>query len=285
MSGSNNNHSDNSRRNSAQELDTLQIEIEGLKEQLHKYNRGESLNEADLNRLNGYAKQEKFNRIEHHYNKKGILHYWYVKVPLKVLNVGSIKDSNQLLTDSYRSLTSRICPLCGQGMLMFNRNAEPVDGNVMWFCSKEPVCNYEVFGPPSGIMELNPDINSIVDVDALRIGKGRWEALTKEEKEELISSHLEKAKIYRAFTMFMGAMLCLQMVLFMFKSAAIFLWTFIFLLALTSYLALISVSWAYRAWQIKTGNVYLPESPFPLWLRTAEKYFSVDWVDEQNKEN
>lgn len=264
----------------------LDREIEKVKLQAEKFKKGEAFSDSEIANIRNPEQQQKFNRIEHHYNKKGILHFWYVKVPLKILNVGSIKDNNALLVDSYRALTSKACPLCSQGILMFNRNIEPQAEGVQWFCSRNPVCAYTVMGPPSGALEINPVINEIVDGQALQLGRGRWEKLSKNEKEELITSHLEKAKIYRAFALFSFLMFGIQLVLFFVKSS-MFLYSSIFIFFVMAYLTILSLDWAYRAWQIKTGNVFLQENPFLGWLKNAEQYYSVDWAepDSQTEKN
>ena len=86
----------------------LEDQIQNLREALEKSKKDE-LSAEDISRLSkleeeqAYLNQEnKTGVIDRIYKKKGIVHYWAVKVPAKVLNVGSIADSQKVLNEKLR---------------------------------------------------------------------------------------------------------------------------------------------------------------------------------------
>lgn len=265
--------------------------------------------------------------VERIYKKKGVLHFITLKVPAKIFNIGSIYDSQKFLNDSVRSLSSTICPSCGDGMLMYNLKKMPNDdGDVLWFCSNQQKCDYQVYAKPSFSGVLNEDLQQKINVNHDSKWKEQWLALTKNEKDVLIGEHLEKAEIYLklALTIFFlflfffsyinfGAISFLLTIpftifavflikwlyrkeeisdIYLLKYGCIFVGALIVLsliikfwlgtfnvIMLVSFVVLLSLKWCYRAWQIKTG-----QTGFLDWLKGAESYYSVSWVDNQTGE-
>ena len=257
----------------------LEDQIQNLREALEKSKKDE-LSAEDISRLSkleeeqAYLNQEnKTGVIDRIYKKKGIVHYWAVKVPAKVLNVGSIADSQKVLNDNFRALTSPICPACEKGILMYDTKKHPVNGQVIWFCGN-PSCNYQVWSTPSVAGVFNSDLNNkIKSINKHQIWREKWEKLSESDKAELIDSHLESAILYRNFTLLIAVILIIETV---FK-----FWYAVgptFLMVIAS--LLVSFKWAYFAWRIKTGDV-----GFIDWLKNCKAFYSVDWVDSPDSDS
>lgn len=210
--------------------------------------------------------------IDKAYEGKGFLHYWYVKMPAKVLNIGSISDSQRVINDSIRAMTSPLCPMCSQGILMYNLDLKPVEGKVRWFCANEKHCNFKIWAPPSSTGLVMTGVEDVIAESMREVGRERWLALTEEEKQELIKSHLETARIYRLMAMLVAILLLAALITQMWWGVSMVVGLLLLSIGL-------SIKWCFNAWKIKTGNVYMPEPVFWDWLKTADKYYSVDWVD------
>lgn len=248
-------------------------QIQTYRAALEKSKNGELTPEdiAQLRRLEeeqAYLTQpDNVGTIDRLYKKKGIVHFWAVKVPLKVLNVGSIADSQKVLNDNFRALTSPICPVCERGILMYDTKKNPIDGKVMWFCGNQ-TCSYEVWSAPSVAGVFNVDLNNkIKSIDKHKVWSEKWEKLTKTDKDELIESHLESAVLYRNFAYLIAAIVIVETIFKFWYAVGPTL-----LMALAS--LIVSLKWAYFAWRIKTGDV-----GFTGWVKSSQAIYSVDWVD------
>ena len=142
----------------------LEDQVVELKDALEKSKSGE-LSDEDLVKLSRqekefiYKNQEsKKAAVDRIYNKKGFLYYWTIKLPVKVLNIGSILDNQKIINDNFRALSSPICPVCGRGILMYDLKKEAVNGQVLWFCSKGKSCSYSVWAEPSVMGMFNDDL-------------------------------------------------------------------------------------------------------------------------------
>lgn len=262
------------------ELKSLNQSISVLQDSLSHSKNGNGLSTEDLMRLAKTDEQEEFvgskkNIAERIDNSKGFFKFWVVKVPARNLNIASLTQNQQSINDSIRALSSPICPICANGILMYNKRAIPNEqGNVKWFCSNHKDCTFTIFAEPS-LLKISAAVNNS---NIREVGRLRWEALTVEEKDELIESHFFKAILYRSFA------ICL-IVFLLIMAYMHFIWGMCITIMCLAYVALGSLRWCYRAWQIKTGNVYLESSPFIHWLKTAEKYYSLDWVDQECSED
>lgn len=253
----------------------LDEEIASLKEALAKSKNGE-LPHSELIRLAQFDKEQaylnqqgKTGLVDSIYNKKGILHYWYVKVPTKILNVGSILDNQKILNDHFRALASPICPLCEKGILMYDLKKPPVNGDVFWFCSQES-CSYHVWSEPSNTGNFNSKLkDKIALLDKKSAWTNRWKELTEIEKNELTDKHISTSVLFRNFSFLLTAIVAFEAILgFWFAVAPTFL------MALAMFV--VSLKWAYFAWRIKTG-----EGGFLHWLKICRSLYSVDWTDDQ----
>lgn len=235
----------------------------------------------DLIRMasNGNQEQEEkgevLNFAERIDKSKGFFNFWYVKIPARNMSIVSLTQNQQSINDAVRALSSPICPICAEGILMYNKRLVANEqGNVKWFCSNEKSCNYYIFAEPS-LLKINSTLNN---TKIKEVGRIRWEALTDDDKKELIEGHFLRANLFRSF----GVCLVLFVILMAFMQMT---WGVIVSLICLAYVALSSLRWCYRAWQIKTGLVYQDRAPFIDWVRSAGAYYSLDWVDQAANEN
>lgn len=239
-----------------------------------------SLGEADLVELIDLQHRSQVSAptfIERAKESRGFLSFWYLKVPLKVLNVESIGQSQRFINDNLRAMRSPQCPLCSKGIMMHNLSEAPVGGKVLWFCSNDVGCSYSILAEPStGLLGMS-GIEKALSKSVSILGVEKWNSLTQEDKDMLVREHLFKAVLYRAFSIPLAVMVLVQSYMNLWLS--LFLVIGLLLLSL-----LLSLKWGYRAWQVKTGNLFKQDGLFLEWIKTAPKYYSVDWVDAQVEE-
>lgn len=255
----------------------LENEVSTLRAALDKSKSGELTN-ADLERISNQEKDfiyknqpSKKSMVDQIYKKKGIFYYWTIKLPVKILNVGSILDNQKIINDNFRALSSPICPVCGKGILMYDLKKEEVNGHVLWFCSKGKSCDYEVWAEPSVMGVFNDDLAKRTEgVDRHKIWTDQWLKLTEPEKNDLIQSHLLSAVIYRNISFIVALVVFAQVV---FKWWWSFSLSFLMLIAVI----LLSLRWGYFAWRIKTG-----ERGFLEWIRKSKSFYNVDWVNDKS---
>lgn len=254
----------------------LEEQVAGLRNALEKSTSGE-LSDEDLIGLSNqqrdfiYKGQEsKRAAIDQIYNKKGFVYYWTVKLPVKVLNIGSIVDNQKIINDNFRALSSPICPMCGKGILMYDLKKEPVSGQVLWFCSKQKSCNYSVWAEPSLMGIFNEDLAKKTEgINRHKIWTDQWEKLSEEEKNDLVQNHLLSAVIYRNISFIVALVVFAQVV---FKWWWSFSLSFLMLIAVI----LLSLRWGYFAWRIKTGH-----AGFIDWIKNAKSFYNLDWIDDK----
>lgn len=257
------------------ELNSLNQSIDTLHKSLDGVESGKKLSTEDLIRLasngdeNEYGENHK-NLAERIDQSKGFFKFWTVKVPARNLSIASLTQNQQSINDSIRALSSPICPICANGILMFNKKAIPNElGNVRWFCSNGKECSYSIFAEPSLLK-----ISSVLNNSKIQeVGRLRWEALSEEDKAELIDRHFFRANLFRSFAACLVAFILIMAYMH-------YIWGTVISLLCLIYIVLGSLRWCYRAWQIKTGSVYLESSAFIHWIKNAEEYYSLDWLDE-----
>lgn len=262
--------------NDLQKLRALEEQMRVLKENLNKMNnKSGRLDTDDLYELGRISEEIEYRDqlVDRLYKKKGFFYSMYVKMPLKIINLGSLSQSQRFVRDSYRGVSSPLCVVCNKGILMHSDNQVPVNGEVRWFCSK---CDYKVWAKPASKDLLMLDIRKKIGVGMEEVGKNRWDALTEVEKADLIDSHQFESKLYRIAT-------CVFVSLALLEALLQWWWAFLLTAPITVYTLVQSLYWAYRAWQIKTGTLFKPHA-FINWLKTADKYYSLDWVDQDQGE-
>lgn len=251
--------------------------IETSSDSLEKSVNAKELTEDNLTRLLAELRDDKEQNdiVEHKpfaervLEKKGIFNLLYKKMPLRYIGITTFTQTHKTIMDSYESFKSPTCPKCCGAILMYNKRLSYRDGTVDWFCADDQ-CGYTLRYSPKGA-----EIKERVQELSLSLNSNRWDSLSDEEKEELISSHFSKAIIYRNMAM---------LFLLVFIAELLFgMWMVAFITgALVFSIFIRGLYWCYRAYQIKTGKVFEKRIPFTEWLTTADKWFSVEWVDELN---
>lgn len=170
-----------------------------------------------------------------------------------------------------KSMLSPICPSCGKSILMHdNRIPRSFKGNVNWTCGN-PICDFEIIAPNN----FNKLKKHIADTQ-YPIAQKRLSSLSEAEKETLIKNHFFSAKLYLCLVVLAS----IYAVYMMFKAEhALLLMPGLLLIAL---FYLWSITAAYRAWQVRTGLLFLPNSPFLAWFRYAPSKYNLDWYDGVN---
>lgn len=243
-------------------------------ESLRKAINNEQLTQDDLDNILNHTAKENDERIEHTsttdriMKRKGVMNYVFLKMPLRYIGISSLKQTNTTISDLFRSLRSPICPKCCSAILMYDRKLSYTDQTVDWFCADQN-CDYSIRYSPN-----HKDIHEKIKLEMVEINNNKWDTLTESEKEELISSHLFKAIMGRNVAMVFIFIALLELPFQMFYPALI-------TAALSFSIFIKSLSWAYRAFQIKTGKVFNKRIPFMEWVKTSEKWFSVDWCDDE----
>ncbi|HCA5183812.1 TPA: hypothetical protein MW242_003458 [Acinetobacter baumannii] len=169
------------------------------------------------------------------------------------------------------SMLSPNCPMCGKSILMHdNRIPFKFKGNVVWFCGS-PICDYEIIAPNS----FNLLKKQIANTHYV-IAQERLAMFSEAEKLALISSHFFKSKLYLLLSLLAVVYTIYMTFMAQYKFLVLPGYLFVFLFVIYS------IRWAYRAWQIRTGMLFLPNSPFLAWFRYAPSRYNLDWYDGKN---
>lgn len=170
-----------------------------------------------------------------------------------------------------RSMLSPTCPECGKSILMHdNRIPRSYKGNVNWVCA-HPLCEYEIVAP-NNFKQLK---RLIANTHYPR-GQERLASMSNDEIDKLVKNHQFSSYLYLALSMFTG----LYVVYMFFK--ALYPMLVVPGVLLVFYLYMVSINSAYRAWQVRTGLLFLPNAPFLAWFRYAPKKYSLSWYDGKN---
>lgn len=192
---------------------------------------------------------------------------YFKQVPMAILNVKSLHQNNKFIVNSIKGISSPTCIQCNQGILMYDKN-KVINNEVEWFCSK---CDFTIIAG-SSFSSVRDELQHCLP-EVVQSKRSLWHDLTDQEKDELIKGHLSASKIYLFITflliLFFGYQIYAKSILGILFAVSVLLFAFIS-----------SLKWGYRAWQVKSGNLFLAKSPFVCWLKNAKHYYSVDWVDE-----
>lgn len=170
-----------------------------------------------------------------------------------------------------KAFLSPICPDCGTSILMYDsRIPRSYKGNVNWACGNLD-CNFELVGPKS-FRKIKQQIGSTF----FEFGQDRLANISDADRDKLITGHLSKAKLFLGITVFMGVYL-----IYIYTHAAT-IWPCLPVILLATFFYIQSITYAYRAWQICTGMLFLPSNPFLAWYRYAPSKYNLDWYNGYN---
>jgi ribosomal protein S27AE len=197
---------------------------------------------------------------------KGKRNWLFRKMPMKATSVENLVHSTQELAGTFKAANSVVCPRCGQGILMCDKDiSRNYPGKVEWWCSNK--CDFKVFALPRF-----KSVREAVKAPAYYIAQERLANMTEDDINKIIKEHQYKSRLFRMMTY--GFLTMLVWKLFQSQWFLAIQWTI-----MASITFLFALKWGYRAWQIKSKNVYLKHSPFIGWLTNAPKWFSLDWYD------
>lgn len=195
----------------------------------------------------------------------------FFKMPYRATTIDNLVNSTKEIKSNYVACNSVICPNCSSGIMMRDSQINPqFQGNVEWFCSNNSNCDFIVYALPTFI-----DLKIRIKEPAYDIGQMRLKAMSNIDRNELINEHMAKARMFLFASVFFFV---------------VFFWNILFqrwilciqFLIITLVAFAFAVKWAYRAWQIKSGNVFLKHSPFVGWFVHAPKWFSLKWYDNDS---
>jgi hypothetical protein len=188
--------------------------------------------------------------------------FTFVSVPMAVLGVRSLRMNQQYINDLWRSLTLPHCPHCDRGILTPQRvdgsapdHEEVPDAYVAWRCGQ---CGFGFYASPN---------KKRVRAYALQLRTQRYkEALSRVDRaqmQERFVQHQRNARIYYGASALLGLGF-----LYMIGSGSSLLLAFNWL-AIAAALFVLGLTKAYRAWQVKTGTLFVPGA-FWGWLRSGK---------------
>ncbi|MES2354033.1 MAG: hypothetical protein V4568_06425 [Pseudomonadota bacterium] len=180
--------------------------------------------------------------------------FW--SMPLSMLGYGQLKAGNQHIRDLWRSLSAPACPECCKGVL--HRHAESTsDSEALypWECSNVE-CGFSIFA--------SVDVNSVREIARARSAertRQRLAFIDDPARNKLIRGHSLESRFWYACASFLAAWF-----IYLIASGAPFgacVTSLSFAFATT----ILAITKSYRAWQVETGSIFLPESPFWFWLK------------------
>lgn len=209
--------------------------------------------------------------IERINSNKGKRNWLFLKMPMKATSAETIVNSTTELVGTFKAANSVVCPQCSNGILMCdNQIARSYPGNVEWWCSKS--CGFKVFAQPRF-----KAVREAVKAPAYYIAQQRLANMSEADINKIIKEHQYKSRLFRIMTYGFLSMIVWKLI-----QAQWFLvvqWSILSTIAF-----LFALKWGYRAWQIKSKNIYLKHSPFIGWLVNAPKWFTLDWYDSNEEE-
>lgn len=171
--------------------------------------------------------------------------FTFVSMPLSIFGWRNISTNHQHLKDLVNTIRNPHCPMCDKGVMFVSKDAEP-DENALypWTCSGN--CGFGVF--------THRDQNSINKVLLPLItkkGRAKLNGMSEEEQRGLIKSHTRQSRIFWVFSA-----LCPLIALYSFVTGSVTL-TCIGILSMMLPFSTLAIKWSYRAWQVRTGTLYV----------------------------
>lgn len=208
--------------------------------------------------------------VERVNSRKGKRHWLFKKMPMKASSLENLANSTEELIQTVKAVNSIVCPKCSHGILMCDNDiSRDYPGKVEWWCSAK--CDFKVFSLPTF-----KAVREAVKAPAYYIAQERLANMTPEQIQKIIKEHQYRSRLFRVATCSFLFMAIVQ--LFSQQWFLVAQW-----LIITVLVYLFALKWAYRAWQLKSKNIYLKHSPFFGWLFNAPKWFSLDWYDNSEE--
>ena len=170
-----------------------------------------------------------------------------------------------------KAFLSPICPNCGTSILMYDsRIPRSYKGNVNWQCGNLD-CNFELVGPKN-FRKIKQQIGATF----YDFGQDRLANISDEDRDKIILGHLSRAKLFLGLTVLMALYL-----IYIFMHATT-IWPCIPVVLFLFFFYIQSTTYAYRAWQVCTGILFLPSNPFLACYLYAPYKYNLDWYTGSN---
>lgn len=172
--------------------------------------------------------------------------FTFVDMPLSMLGWRQLKANNGYIRDLWRTLRHPQCPECGRGVMHLPSDAQPDEQALYgWECSAH--CGFRVFAPHDP-----QEIARIVSARLELRGKQRLAFLQDQERGKLIRSHLLKSRAYWTVAALVFLMFAWQLAM----GAPVMV--VLSVLSLCLPFSVHAIRWSYRAWQVRTGTLFVP---------------------------
>lgn len=178
-------------------------------------------------------------------NTKKAVKFAFVSMPLSIFGWRNISSNHQHLKDLVSTFKNPHCPVCDKGV-MFVHNDAHADENALypWTCSQG--CGFGVFTQ----RDLG-SINKVLLPLITKKGRAKLNGMSEEEQAELIKAHTRQSHMFWIF-----AALCILIALYSFATGTLTV-TCVSILSMTVPFSIYAIKWSYRAWQVRTGTMYV----------------------------
>jgi hypothetical protein len=177
--------------------------------------------------------------------------FTFVSMPSSLLGINQLKMGNQHISDLWRSLSYPACPECNAGVL--HRHAEATQNSealYSWECGNQD-CDFTILAP----YNLTEVRKIAAEWSAART-RQRLEFLGDPERYKLIRGHSIESRFWFACASVLAAWLIYLI------AAGAPLGACASALSFCFSATVLGVTKSYRAWQVETGNIFLPQSLF-----------------------
>lgn len=227
---------------------------------------------SNQNRHNDYSLDEDAIRdsIERTQPKKsGPLKFIFLDFGRKT-HYQSIKLNFKPHLSNFLAFLSPTCPKCGSSILMRDHRIPfSYKDNVLWFCGGSR-CDYSIVAPNNF-----KKLKQAIVPSAYSLARDKWLNLSEDEKLKNIANHYLYAKIYLVFFLII-------FVYALYHAFASSFFVFMHVFSFSLFIFLLSITRAYRAWQMRTGLIFMKNSPFLAWFKYAPSRYSLEWWDGVN---
>lgn len=179
--------------------------------------------------------------------------FTFVSMPSSLLGINQLKMGNQHISDLWRSLSYPACPECNAGLLHLHAETETTKNSealYLWECHNEK-CKFTILAP-ADMMKVR---KKATEWSAART-RQRLEFLGDPERYKLIKGHRIESRFWFTCAATLAAWL-----IFLIASGAP-LGACATSLSFGFSASVLGITKSYRAWQVETGNIFLPQSLF-----------------------
>lgn len=177
--------------------------------------------------------------------------FTFVSMPSSILGINQLKMGNQHIADLWRSLSYPACPECNAGVLHRHADAtQNSDALYPWECRNKD-CDFTILAPA----DVNEVRKIAAEWSAART-RQRLEFLGDPERYKLIRGHSIESRFWFTCSLALAAWLIYLI------AAGAPLGACATSLSFGFSASVLGVTKSYRAWQIETGNIFLPQSLF-----------------------